>query len=113
MVSFMQPVFMWPELIFQSASGHGCGCDEPLLCRRQSTSVSVPFTASMTTMTLMIIRDILLGHHVTRSRISVFNSDLQTIQQSLDLHAIPHTNMTLVQCRRALFTSSYHHRSLC
>ncbi|KAJ7822190.1 hypothetical protein B0H14DRAFT_2598709 [Mycena olivaceomarginata] len=50
----------------------------------------------------MIIRDILLGHHVSRSRISVFHSDLHTIQRSLDLNAIPHANMTLVQCRHAL-----------
>jgi hypothetical protein len=51
---------------------------------------------------LTLLRDILLGHHVTRSRISVFHADLSTIQRSLDLHAVPHATMTLVQCRRAL-----------
>ncbi|KAF7367943.1 ATP-dependent DNA helicase [Mycena sanguinolenta] len=77
--------------------GHGCTCDEPLLCRCPSTSASLPFAASMIPMTSsMMIRDVLLGHHVTRSRISVFHSDLCTIQRSLDLHAIPHTNMTLI-----------------
>lgn len=57
----------------------------------------------MTTMTsLNLLRDILLGHHVTRSRISVFHADLPTIQRSLDLHAIPHVGLSIVQCRRLL-----------
>jgi hypothetical protein len=57
----------------------------------------------MNTMTsLNLLRDILLGHHVTCSRIFVFHADLPTIQRSLELHAIPHAGLTLVQCRRLL-----------
>jgi hypothetical protein len=57
----------------------------------------------MNTMTsLNLLRDILLGHHITRSRISVFHADLPTIQRSLELHAIPHAGLTLVQCQRLL-----------
>jgi uncharacterized protein (DUF2267 family) len=47
-----------------------------------------------------IIRVIFLGHHVTRSRISVFNADLPTIRRALYLHTIPHTNLHLIQCQR-------------
>ncbi|KAK6966271.1 hypothetical protein R3P38DRAFT_2591288, partial [Favolaschia claudopus] len=49
-----------------------------------------------------IIRDVFLGNHSTRSRTSVFHSDLAVIQHSLILHGIPHQDMTLIQCRRAL-----------
>jgi hypothetical protein len=73
----------------------------------------MPFSASVTLMTFsMIIRNILLGHCVTRSCISVFHSDLHTIQRSLDLHAIPHANMTLVQCWHALLHHITHHWGL-
>jgi hypothetical protein len=41
-------------------------------------------------------------HHATFSHISVFHADLQTIQKSLELHAIPHADMNLVQCGRVL-----------
>lgn len=85
------------------APARSCVCDEPLVCRCPSTSGSQLSTAFMTPLTLLtLLRDILLGHHVTRSRISVFHADLSTIQRSLDLHAVPHASMTLVQCRRAL-----------
>lgn len=47
---------------------------------------------------LTLLRDILLGHHVTLSRISVFHPDLSTIQRSLDLH----NGLSLIQCRRLL-----------
>lgn len=57
----------------------------------------------MTNMTLLkLLRDIFLGHHATRSRISVFHADLPTIQRSLGLHAIPYAGLTLIQCRRVL-----------
>jgi hypothetical protein len=46
------------------------------------------------------LRDILLGHHATCSRISVFHADL--LQRSLELHTIPHAGLTLVQCQRLL-----------
>lgn len=50
---------------------------------------------------LTLLRDILLGHHVTRSRISVFHADLSTIQRSLDLHAVPHATLQISrQCPR-------------
>ncbi|KAK7029247.1 hypothetical protein R3P38DRAFT_2524753, partial [Favolaschia claudopus] len=49
-----------------------------------------------------IIHDIFLGHHSTRARTSVFHADLTVIQHSLTLHGIPHQDMTLIQCRRAL-----------
>jgi hypothetical protein len=42
------------------------------------------------------------GHHVQRTRISVFCSDLSTIQCSLELHALPFSNINLVQCRHIL-----------
>ncbi|KAJ6620200.1 hypothetical protein B0H10DRAFT_2023108, partial [Mycena sp. CBHHK59/15] len=38
---------------------------------------------------LSILRDIFLGHHATRSRISIFHSDLPTIKTALELHSIP------------------------
>ena len=47
---------------------------------------------------LTLLRDILLGHHVALSRISVFHPDLSTIQRSLDLH----NGLSLIQCRRLL-----------
>lgn len=53
-------------------------------------------------MSLNILRDIFLGHHSTRSRISVFHADLPTIKIALELHAIPHNDMTLIECRHAL-----------
>ncbi|KAK6988531.1 hypothetical protein R3P38DRAFT_3443898, partial [Favolaschia claudopus] len=49
-----------------------------------------------------IIHDIFLGHHSTRARTSVFHADLPSIQHALSLHGIPHQDMTLMQCRRAL-----------
>lgn len=49
-----------------------------------------------------ILRDIFLGHHSTRSRTSIFHADLPAIKHALDLHAIPHNDMTLIECRRAL-----------
>jgi hypothetical protein len=51
---------------------------------------------------LNLLRDILLGHHITCSHISIFHADLPTIQQSLDLHAIPRAGLTPIQCRRLL-----------
>ncbi|KAJ6555495.1 hypothetical protein B0H10DRAFT_2122915 [Mycena sp. CBHHK59/15] len=51
---------------------------------------------------LSILRDIFLGHHATRSRISIFHSDLPTIKTALVLHSIPSHNMSLIECRRAL-----------
>jgi hypothetical protein len=51
---------------------------------------------------LNIILDIFFRHHVAHSRISVFHTDLSTIQRALLLHAIPHTNLNLIQCRRLL-----------
>jgi hypothetical protein len=75
-----------------------------------------------------IICDIFLGHHVICSRISVFNADLPTIRWVLNLHAIPHTNLYLIQCQHVLLhittrscadhavdvsTSLYPDRSVC
>jgi hypothetical protein len=51
---------------------------------------------------LKLLNDILLGHHATPTRISVFHADLQTIQRSLELHAIPCARLNLVQCRHIL-----------
>ncbi|KAJ6605893.1 hypothetical protein B0H10DRAFT_2075484 [Mycena sp. CBHHK59/15] len=58
--------------------------------------------ASSSRDTLPILRDIFLGHHATRSRISIFHSDLPTIKTALELHSIPSHNMSLIECRRAL-----------
>jgi hypothetical protein len=51
---------------------------------------------------LNLLCDVMLGNHVTRSRISVFHADLPAIQQSLDLHAVPHAGLTLIQCQYLL-----------
>jgi hypothetical protein len=48
------------------------------------------------------IRDLFFRHHVAHSRISVFHTDLPTTQRALLLHAIPNTNLNLIQCRRVL-----------
>jgi hypothetical protein len=89
---------------FLSALGRRCICDEPLVCRCPSTSGSASSMTDMTDVTsatsLKLLNDILLGHHATRTRISVFHADLQTIQRSLELHAIPCARLNLVQCRR-------------
>ena len=53
-------------------------------------------------MSLNIIRDILLHHHTTHARISVFHSDLPAMQTSLRLHAIPSDGLSLTQCRHVL-----------
>lgn len=88
-----------------------CVCNDPLICRCPSTSASmlsdVPMLSDvsmlsdvpMPAMTSMnIIRDIFFGHRVAHSHISVFHTDLPTIQRALLLHAIPHTNPNLIQC---------------
>jgi hypothetical protein len=49
-----------------------------------------------------ILGDIFTAHYRTHSRISVFHSDLPTIKIALALHTIPHSDMNLLQCRRAL-----------
>jgi hypothetical protein len=101
--SFLLLPFSSRQLTFLPAPARRCVCDEPLVCRCPSTSGFLPSAASLTSMTSFdLLRDILLGHHVTRSRISLFHADLSTIQRSLDLHAIPHAAMTLVQCRWTL-----------
>ncbi|KAJ7906873.1 hypothetical protein B0H13DRAFT_2333021 [Mycena leptocephala] len=51
---------------------------------------------------LNILRNIFLGHHATRSRISIFHSDLPTIKTALELHSIPSHDMSLIECRRTL-----------
>ncbi|KAF7371851.1 ATP-dependent DNA helicase [Mycena venus] len=83
--------------------GRSCTCDEPSACRCPSTSGCIPSAIPMNKMTsLNLLRDILLGHHLTRSHIAVFYAGLPTIQRSLDLHAISHVSLTLIQCRRLL-----------
>jgi hypothetical protein len=49
-----------------------------------------------------IHRNIFTAHYCTHSRISVFHSDLPTMKIALTLHTIPHSDMNLLQCRRAL-----------
>jgi hypothetical protein len=66
------------------AAGHSRIYDEPSVCRCASTSASETTAMPMTHLTSMIsLCDILLGRHVTRSRISVVHASLQ-------LRAIPH-----------------------
>ncbi|KAJ6543192.1 hypothetical protein DFH09DRAFT_1088894 [Mycena vulgaris] len=77
-----------------------CLCIDQADCRCPSSS-STPMN-NMFKSSLDIIRDIFLGHHITRSRTSVFHSDLPAIQHALQLHRIPHSDMTLIECRRAL-----------
>ncbi|KAJ7439569.1 hypothetical protein B0H11DRAFT_2205761 [Mycena galericulata] len=88
----------------RNAPGRNCTCSTPSACQCPSTSaIPSSMTTSDCSMTsLNIIRDILFGHHTTRSRISVFHADLLMIQRSLELHAVPHAGMTLLQCRRVL-----------
>ncbi|KAJ7465543.1 hypothetical protein FB451DRAFT_1561364, partial [Mycena latifolia] len=89
--------------VLSERSQRVCDCDELSACRCPSTSSSVRHPEFMTPMTsLNIIRDVFLGHHATRSRISVFHADLQTIHRALDLHAIPYLNLTLIECRQVL-----------
>jgi hypothetical protein len=49
-----------------------------------------------------IIRDILFGCHTTRSRVSVFHSDLPSLERSVELHTILTSGMSLTHCRRVL-----------
>ncbi|KAJ6612624.1 hypothetical protein B0H10DRAFT_2436897, partial [Mycena sp. CBHHK59/15] len=65
-----------------------------------SSKTTIPSEPSTTS--LNILRDILLGHHYTCSRISVFHADLPALKIALELHAIPHHNMSLIECRHAL-----------
>lgn len=96
---FIYYLLPYPILTFTSS----CLCDEPSLCHCSSTSVSLPSTASMTHMTSSNpLRDMLLRHHVTHSRTSVFHLDMPTIPRSLHFHAIPHARLSSVQCRRRL-----------
>jgi hypothetical protein len=62
---------------------------------KATTSCAPPATS------FNILRDIFLGHHSARSRISVFHVDLPTIKNALDLHAILHNEMSLIECRHA------------
>ncbi|KAJ7821753.1 hypothetical protein B0H14DRAFT_2598999 [Mycena olivaceomarginata] len=48
-------------------------------------------------LTLHLLHEIFLGHLVQRTCISVFHSDLSTAQHFLELHAIPFSNLNLVQ----------------
>ncbi|KAJ6542111.1 hypothetical protein B0H10DRAFT_2137028 [Mycena sp. CBHHK59/15] len=58
--------------------------------------------ASSSRDTLPILRDIFLGHHATRSRISIFHSDLPTIKTALEL-SIPSHNITMqIHCTHTL-----------
>ncbi|KAJ7750714.1 hypothetical protein DFH07DRAFT_827427, partial [Mycena maculata] len=75
--------------------------EDPLACRGPTTSsvISSSATIPMTTMTSEnLLRDILLRHHVTRSRIFVFHADLPTIQHSFSVSSS---------------SASYHNRGLC
>ncbi|KAJ6531530.1 hypothetical protein DFH09DRAFT_1370526, partial [Mycena vulgaris] len=58
-----------------------CACSEQSFCRCPSTS-SIPMN-NMSMNSLNIIRDIFIGHHSTRSRISAFHTDLPVIQHAL------------------------------
>ncbi|KAF8170541.1 hypothetical protein K438DRAFT_2024370, partial [Mycena galopus ATCC 62051] len=77
-----------------------CVCVDQHLCRCASTS-AIPMNNTHIKSS-NTIHDIFLGHHSTRARTSVFHADLTVIQHALVLHGIPHQNMSLVQCRRAL-----------
>ncbi|KAJ7234431.1 hypothetical protein C8J57DRAFT_1531590 [Mycena rebaudengoi] len=78
-----------------------CTCNNQGTCPSTSTAVHACM-APPATISLNILRDIFTARHSTHSRISVFYSDLPTIHRALELHAIPHYEMTLIQCRHAL-----------
>jgi hypothetical protein len=89
MIVFGCLFFLWRP------GSHACGCASTSAATHSHVS-KIPSTS------LNILRDIFTAHHYTRSRISAFHSDLDTIQHALTLHTVPHHNMNLVQCRQAL-----------
>ncbi|KAJ7204982.1 hypothetical protein GGX14DRAFT_397918 [Mycena pura] len=80
-----------------------CVCHDASAPGCPSTSAAVHEHApAPPTSSLNILRDIFIAHYRTHSRISVFHSDLPAIKNALALHAVPHNNMNLIQCRHAL-----------
>ena len=51
---------------------------------------------------MTLIQEVFPGHHVTRTRTSVFHTYLSSIQHALNLHGISHIDLPLLEARRVL-----------
>ncbi|KAK6977278.1 hypothetical protein R3P38DRAFT_3237411 [Favolaschia claudopus] len=73
-----------PKSTAESPSAHGPSVDSAFSSQTPPTPIPNPIPSSN------IVRDIFTGRCTTHSGISVYRSDLQTIQHALALHTIPH-----------------------
>ncbi|KAJ7211588.1 hypothetical protein GGX14DRAFT_448768, partial [Mycena pura] len=73
----------------------GASCHHQGLSLSSCNSSLCPLSHVAAPRSLTLIREVFLGHHVTRTHTSVFHANLS-------LHGISHTNLDLVQARRML-----------
>lgn len=91
---YIAPCVLVSVFVLMSIQDMDAGCEAS--SSKGTTSGAPPATS------FNILRDIFLGHNSTCSRISVFHADLLAIKNALDLHAIPHNEMSLIECSHAL-----------